>query len=201
MAEDRSLYCSVCWRIYPDPEKDGVSIGSQCATKDCLGIVAMIPDFTTLVTQEPGFFVCPRSIVRTRGGVSQERPRHFWQKFRTNGNRVCSACGSLHPDDFAFMVWEAANAPEDGPWCATAEILPSDKPYKIYVRQAGVRNAMEGGIKFYTHHLSERKAKQIEGDYREAVRRSDIRSEANLKAMSQERLERITSESDGEADV
>lgn len=32
-------------------------------------------------------------------------------------------------------------------------IDPTDKGYKFYVRQKGVKNASEGGIKFYTRHI------------------------------------------------
>ena len=33
-------------------------------------------------------------------------------------------------------------------------IEPSDKSYKVYVRQKGVVNAAQGGIKFYMQHVT-----------------------------------------------
>lgn len=64
-----------------------------------------------------------------------------------NGDRCCSFCGSLHPDDFKRLV-ERAAAADDQTW-----IERSTKGYKWYVHQPGVKNASEGGIKFYTWHL------------------------------------------------
>ena len=64
---------------------------------------------------------------------------------------VVPICGSLHPDDFMRLVKLAAETPIDADEAVTVD--PSDKGYKIYVRQPGVQNAHDGGIKFYTQHL------------------------------------------------
>lgn len=62
-----------------------------------------------------------------------------------NGDRVCSFCGSLHPDDFVEIIRLKA----DGKGGA---VHRSDKGYKWYAQRAGTTNAMDGGIKFYTWH-------------------------------------------------
>lgn len=62
-----------------------------------------------------------------------------------NGDRVCSFCGSLHPDDFVEIIRLKA----DG---QGGDVHRSDKGYKWYAQRAGVTNAMNGGIKFYTWH-------------------------------------------------
>lgn len=54
-----------------------------------------------------------------------------WRK--RGGVRTCSFCGSIHQDDFFAAVEEGA------------EIGPTDKSYKVYVRDAGG--------KFYFQHL------------------------------------------------
>jgi hypothetical protein len=109
-----------------------------------------------------------------------------WQKFKSNGNRICSFCGSLHPDDMFELVRQCIDAPEDAEFNSVVEIEQSDKPYKIYIRQPGVRNAMEGGIKFYTHHLprDEKGNVTIDGkrndEYAKAVRMSKKRFDRYL---------------------
>lgn len=65
---------------------------------------------------------------------------------RSNGDRTCSYCGSLHPDDFLDIMRRYA-AGEAG-----YRFSLTDKSYKVYASRAGVKNASEGGIKFYGHH-------------------------------------------------
>lgn len=67
-----------------------------------------------------------------------------WQQHK-NGDRVCSFCGSLHPDDFVEIIKLKA----DG---KGGDVHRSDKGYKWYAQREGVSNAMNGGIKFYTWH-------------------------------------------------
>lgn len=57
-------------------------------------------------------------------------------------DKVCSYCGSLHPD----RVLELAK--EHG----ISIIERSTKSYKWYVYQPNVPNALFGGIKYYRHH-------------------------------------------------
>jgi len=54
------------------------------------------------------------------------------------------------------LVRQSANAAPDADYQSVVEIEPSTKDYKTYVHQPGVRNAMEGGIKFYHQHLPRR---------------------------------------------
>ncbi|CAN5951045.1 unnamed protein product [Sphagnum jensenii] len=94
-------------------------------------------------------------------GLSVTKGPDHWQKFKSNGQRVCSYCGSLHPEDMFALVKQSAEAPADGDYRKTVIIEPSDKKYKVYVHQPDVRNAGEGGIKFYMQHLP-RKNGQID---------------------------------------
>lgn len=91
-----------------------------------------------------------------------------------DGYRTCSYCGSLHYDDFMALCRRAID--QEG-----YRIEPSDKQYKIYVVQPGVRNASEGAIKYYTAHSPE---KISEGDglaFRKAVHVSAERYEKILQ--------------------
>lgn len=63
-----------------------------------------------------------------------------------NGDRTCSYCGSLHPDDFLDIMRRYAAGEEGYHFGLT------DKSYKVYASRAGVKNASDGGIKFYGAH-------------------------------------------------
>lgn len=54
------------------------------------------------------------------------------------GDRSCSYCGSLHPDDFMAAI------------DAGATLVPTDKCYKVYLRTDGAAQR-----KFYFEHLDE----------------------------------------------
>lgn len=100
-----------------------------------------------------------------------------------DGCRTCSYCGSLHPDDFFRLVKEAADAgPDAGD--DVPSINPSDKGYKVYVRQKGVRNAGEGGIKFYTQHLPRSVPEERQAEYEKAVRNSRVRFDRQMAIRS-----------------
>lgn len=90
-------------------------------------------------------FFCPRG----PGADSPLKPpfssEATWRTEK-NGDRTCSYCGSLHPDDFLNIMQRFA-AGEEG-----YHFGLSDKSYKVYVHRTGVKNAAEGGIKFYGHH-------------------------------------------------
>lgn len=62
-----------------------------------------------------------------------------------DGNRTCSYCGSIHADDLMVICRKTLEDERYG-------IEGTDKSYKVYVRQPGVRNASEGAIKFYMAH-------------------------------------------------
>lgn len=133
--------------------------GDPCETHGCDGVLVVPPEFKDLVDELPEPMTCGRRWDCYVGGMPVHRAEtragglDRWQQFKSNGDRVCSFCGSLHPDDFWARVKEAAEAPADAPYGAVSTIDPSDKGYKIYVHRPGVRNAHEGGIKFYVHHF------------------------------------------------
>lgn len=139
------LYCKVCLA-----SRTGDVAGANCQSSECGGIIEERPKFSDLVDELPEPQSCGR-----RGDNMFPIPVGLdrWLKFKTNGNRVCSYCGSLHPDDMFALVKQSGDAPIDALHGSVIEIEQSDKSYKIYVQQPDVRNAHEGGIKFYTHHL------------------------------------------------
>ena len=147
------LHCHKCLS-----GRTGDVLGAACKTEGCDGIIEEVPPFSSLVDTLPEPMTCGR---RIEAGMDREdgpfkhagKGLDRWQKFKSNGDRVCSYCGSLHWDDFTRMVHEAATAPEDAPYTSVVRIEPSDKGYKCYVHQPGVRNAHEGGIKFYMQHV------------------------------------------------
>lgn len=132
--------------------RSGDKLGDPCRTPGCDGVVEEDPPFSSLVDELPEPMRCPRRDENCLADRNFPGP-DCWQKFKSNGNRVCSFCGSLHPEDFLRLVKEAAETPENVPYQEGVSIEQSDKGYKIYVHQPGVRNASEGGIKFYTMHL------------------------------------------------
>jgi hypothetical protein len=169
-----TLHCKKCLT-----SRTGDSLGAPCGTPGCGGMIEKQQEFRTLVDELPEPMTCPR---RMEGYSPEDRAtgRDRWQKFKTNGNRVCSYCGSIHPNDFFQLVTQSAHAREDAAYNSVVEIEPSDKTYKVYIWQPGVRNAMEGGIKFYMQHLPREDGKlaitdQQNADYIRAVRASKAR--------------------------
>lgn len=112
---------------------------------------------------------CPRREESWQGQNTNgnEKPDYWYKK--PNGDRCCSYCGSLHFDDMRRLVKK----------CLVSEdvsIEPSDKNYKVYVRQAGVKNAGEGAIKFYMQHVPKGGASDEDNkEYGQAVRLSSER--------------------------
>jgi hypothetical protein len=174
------LICKKCCS-----SRTGDVLGAPCQTPGCNGTIERQPPFSELVDVLPEPMLCPRRRESSLGDRNFPGPDH-WERHKSNGDRVCSYCGSLHPDDLFRLVKASAEAPEDAEYRTVVEIEPSDKAYKIYVDQPGVRNAGEGGIKFYTSHLprdSEGKIAVTEAqalEYSEAVHRSRIRFERQL---------------------
>ncbi|KRS17544.1 hypothetical protein [Roseovarius indicus] len=100
-----------------------------------------------------------------------------------NGDRVCSFCGSLHPEDFERLAKEAADKD------SSTFIDPTTKQYKWYVRRDEVPNASAGGIKFYSWHApTDEVRNRINAVLPEAVRVSlvkiDIRAQDALEEMA-----------------
>jgi hypothetical protein len=69
-----------------------------------------------------------------------------WKIDTPKGDRTCSYCGGIHPDDF-IPILKAACDPTD-----LTRIDWSDKSYKIYISRPDVKNASEGAIKSYGGH-------------------------------------------------
>lgn len=88
--------------------------------------------------------ICPE---RKNVPHQADKPSDNW-RVMPNGDRTCSFCGSLHPDDYMRLLKLAADEASH----VTCE-RASGKAYKWYVDQPGVLNASEGGIKFYTWHI------------------------------------------------
>lgn len=189
--------------------RTGDVLGQPCRTSGCDGVIEEQPAFKTLVDELPEPMTCGR---RAEMGMDQEgspfrgafksgRGLDRWEKFKSNGNRVCSYCGSLHPDDLFELVRQSANAPEDAARGTVVDIEPSDKGYKIYVQQPGVRNAHEGGIKFYTQHLPRDTEGKLlvtdaqNAEYAKAVRGSQARFERYMSARMNERAKAVRCES------
>ena len=148
----------MCQKCLTGPAGDH-NPGDPCPTLNCGGVLQVPPAFKDLVNALPEPMTCGRRFDSYVGGLAVHRTEDraerldHWQQFKSNGDRVCSFCGSLHPDDFWARVKEAAEAPADAAYGSVSSIEPSDKGYKIYIHRPGVRNAHEGGIKFYVHHF------------------------------------------------
>jgi hypothetical protein len=161
--------------------------GNPCQTPGCDGILERRKTRAELC-DDAGEQWCPRRSENPLSATAFPGPDR-WQRFKSNGNRVCSYCGSLHPEDMFALVKQAAERPETDSHGDGIEIEPSDKRYKVYVHQPGVRNASEGGIKFYMMHLpragdgSLAVTDQHQAEFVEAVRRSRARFEARFKKL------------------
>ncbi len=65
----------------------------------------------------------------------------FWRSM-TNGDKVCSFCGSMHPDSVLEAVRQYGSQ----------SIEKSTKSYKWYINRPGIDNVYGGGIKYYRAH-------------------------------------------------
>jgi|SRR6185437_3391861 len=174
------MYCKKCLT-----GRTGDVVGQPCRTPNCDGIIEEEPNWVDLVETLPEPMTCGRRFDCYPGGIPAHQDRgkgqDHWEKFKSNGNRVCSYCGSLHPEDLFELVRQCANASLDAAYGTVPEIEPSDKGYKIYVHQPGVRNAHEGGIKFYMQHLPRGEdgklavSEERNDEYRRAVRATKVR--------------------------
>ena len=178
-------HCPVCLC-----SRSGDVIGQPCSvTPNCPGIITKQPEWKDLVDALPEPMTCGRRFDSYMGSFQhgdRGKDLDHWDKFKSNGNRVCSFCGSLHPDDFLALVKQSAEVDETtAVYTEVVRIEPSSKSYKVYVNQPGVRNAHEGGIKFYTQHLPVKDGKpdltpEQQADYRKAVYKSKVLFERYL---------------------
>ena len=110
--------------------------------------------------------------------VSPMWPAEDTWRVLPNGDRTCSFCGSLHPDDWTRLSKDVLDSTSET-W-----IERSDKGYKFYVHQKGVRNDLEGGIKFYTWHIpSEEWAKEANLLWPDVQRLSKTKIEARMNKL------------------
>jgi hypothetical protein len=84
-------------------------------------------------TTDPREHLCPQRI---------EGPFRYPDKDTWRSDDTCSHCGSMNPDILMKRL-EAGNI----------ELGPTDKSYKVYVKNAGGENVL--AIKFYFQHLNE----------------------------------------------
>lgn len=71
--------------------------------------------------------------------------KDYWRK--QGKDRVCSYCGSWHPEEFMEHVRKVIEVDGDG-----LSVELNDYRNKIYVTRPGVSNAGQGAIKFYLYH-------------------------------------------------
>lgn len=91
-------------------------------------------------------FLCPRRIEGGVGARLMDGHRDIWN-VEPNGDKTCSYCGSLSEADF-YQILESYVAGKVG-----YRFTTTDKGYKVYAQRPGVRNAGDGGIKFYLQHV------------------------------------------------
>lgn len=94
--------------------------------------------------EEPRWFYFARKRLAYAGPATCSGHPARWERM-PDGNRTCSMCGSIHQDDLMALCRMTLGDERYG-------IDGTDKSYKVYVRQPGVRNASEGAIKFYMQH-------------------------------------------------
>jgi len=97
-----------------------------------------------------------------------------WEK--RGKDRVCSFCGSMHPDEFLKFCKDV-----DG---INRYVLQSDRKNKFYIRRPEVNNAGEGAIKFYLHHskgFSDEEIAIIKG----AIELSNLKGNERMKEYKQ----------------
>lgn len=154
--------------------RSGDVVGGACKTPGCDGIIEEPPTYASLVEVLPEPLTC-RSRMDQNGPWEHGEGLDHWDRFKINQDRVCSFCGSLHPDDFIRYVEASVKTDSD------VQIEPSDKRYKIYVSHPCVRNAHEGGIKFYTWHLAAPLTLGQQETYRLALQSSRDRFEKKIQ--------------------
>jgi len=95
---------------------------------------------------------------RSETGEKQTCPRRLadigpWERSRdldtwhlVGKDKICSFCGSLHPDRVIELIKQHGFKIVDR----------STKSYKMYINQPNVPNASFGGIKYYRYHDTEK---------------------------------------------
>lgn len=101
-------------------------------------------------------------------------PAHDEWRLHGDGTHTCSWCGSLHPSDFVEIMEKYADGIEGYSFSTTS------KAYKVYGHGPGVRNASEGGIKFYGWHLPQGSEEGLR--FRQAESRARAEFSRRMKA-------------------
>jgi|GEM_PF-6015370 len=114
-----------------------------------------------------------RSVFKIGGDNGQALP-DTWD-LGPDGNRTCSYCGSIHPDDLMKICRKTLVD-------ARYAIEGTTKSYKVYVRQPGVMNAGQGAIKFYMHHAPKDPPAADQQLFSNALRLSNERFDAVFNA-------------------
>ena len=99
-------------------------------------------------------------------------PEHDHWRSMPDGTRTCSFCGSLHEDDFIDILRHYVAGDQGYSFSTTT------KGYKWYAHRPSVKNASDGGIKFYNWHVDR-------SDEGALIERSYIVSEA-MNRLSEE---------------
>jgi hypothetical protein len=100
-----------------------------------------------------------------------DRPSPDTWDWGPDGNRTCSYCGSIHPDDLMKICRLVATDERYA-------LEGTDKSYKVYVKQPDVHNASQGAIKFYMHHAPVTPTDRDQADFTAALRLSSERYRA-----------------------
>lgn len=90
---------------------------------------------------------CPRRI-NELGPWEKKENVDYWRMI--GSDKVCSFCGSLHPDRVIELIKKNG----------IQIVERSTKSYKWYIHQENVPNAMYGGIKYYRFHDTDEFIKQ-----------------------------------------
>ncbi|AGY57134.1 hypothetical protein [Gloeobacter kilaueensis] len=111
---------------------------------------------------------CPDRM-QSFGPQRREENLDHWAK--RGADRVCSYCGSMHPDEFVAFLRRAADPAQPD------RLGLTDKNYKLYVHRPGVSNAGQGAIKFYKWHLAPegQELEELEALFKAAVQQSRIK--------------------------
>lgn len=120
---------------------------------------------------------CPSRGVNAR----RDQPLPDLWSYGPDDNRTCSYCGSIHFEDLMRICKKTFSDPGYG-------VEGTTKSYKVYVKQPNVRNASEGAIKFYMHHLPDDFEAGDKLLLHNAVKVTSDRFEAEMAARNEQRL-------------
>lgn len=89
---------------------------------------------------------------------------------KVGDDRVCQYCGSIHLDDFLALLDRFVD-PDLPFWY----LEMNDRRDKIYLRRPGIKNAMEGAIKFKMAHLPCDRAEELWPKMAAALRAGEVK--------------------------